>query len=364
MKKSLFIIITLVFVSYLTAITFDFDGVNRTRAAMYNDWFESTDGHIDNRLDLGMNAELAPGLNLRTQLRFGDVVWGDAPTGGSVISAVRIHAYELYLDYRMDCIDANIRFGQQYWADPMSLIIDDSFSGVMLTKDDFLGFKTELGFIKAFEFDDFGDDDNYFLLNMLSNGKLPFGLLASVYQMGSSNDDSYTIMPYVDLDMDPVQVKAAAFMGAHFYSPGDDEMGFGAAIKAKADMGVFNVGADILFATENGIATLSPYYMNGLYIYGYGLYNDSVSRYWNTPYSYNTDASLSAVGSIGMPIMKRCNLFGAAGFVSDEGFEINAGIEHDVIPEKMKIAAFAAFGFHDSPEINNYVFGTTVIVPF
>lgn len=364
MKKTILLVISLVLVSCLTAVTFDFDGVLRTRAAIYNDLADSTDGHIDNRLRLGMNSELAPNLKFRTQLQFGNVTWGDAATGGGMNSGVKISAYEFYLDYRMVCINANVRFGQQYWADPMSLINNGSFSGVMLFKDDLFGFKTEWGFIKGLEAGDFDDDDNYFLANLSTPNPVPWGVLASFYHKGSTNDDSYTVMPYVDLNFNPVQVKAAAFMGVHFNSPEPDRQGFGAAMKAKADLGAFKVGADILFATENGIDTLFPYYMNGLYIYGIGLYNDSVNRYWSTPYSYNTDTSFSAVGFISAPMMSRCNLFGAAGYLSDQGYEVNVGIDHDVIPKKMKIAGYAALGFHETTDSTNYVFGTTVVVPF
>ncbi len=364
MKKTALLLIALVLVSYLSAVFFSFDGVHRTRAAMYNDAAESSGGHIDNRLRLGINSELAPKLNFRTRLQFGNVTWGDAASGGGINSAVIIKAYELYLDYRMDCIDGNIRFGQQYWADPMGLIIDGSFSGVMLTKDELLGFKTQLGFIKSLEVDSFDNDHNYFLLNMVTTGKSPWGVLASFYNMGTPKDDSYTVMPYLDLKADPVQVKAAAFMGAHVNRPEADKMGFGGAIKAKMDLGVFNLGANILYSTENGIATLFPYYMNGLYIYGIGLHHDSVNRYWNTPYSFKSDDSYSAVGSIGIPLMTGYNLFGAAGYLSDQGFEVNVGVERDVIPKKLKIVGYAAYGVHDSTDAKNYVIGSTVVVPF
>jgi hypothetical protein len=214
------------------------------------------------------------------------------------------------------------------------------------------------------EVDDFNDDNNYILLNMSKSGKSPWGILASFYHLGNTNDDSYTVMPYLELKNDPVQVKVAAFMGSHLNSPEPNKMGFGGAIKAKANMGSFSVGANVLFVTENGIATLFPYYMNGLYIYGIGLYNDSVNRYWKTPYSNNTDTAFSAVGSISVPVMNRCNVFGAAGYLSEQGFEVNVGIEHDVIPKKMKVAGYAAIGVHETTDVTNYVFGTTVVVPF
>ncbi|MDZ4121559.1 MAG: hypothetical protein U1C33_04020, partial [Candidatus Cloacimonadaceae bacterium] len=63
-------------------------------------------------------------------------------------------------------------------------------------------------------------------------------------------------------------------------------------------------------------------------------------------------------------VMAGCNLFGAAGYLSNQGYEVNVGIEHDVIPKKMKIAGYAAVGIHETTDVTNYVFGTSVVVPF
>lgn len=364
MKKVILALVPAILISCLTAVTFSYDGVIRTRAALYNDMNESTDGRIDNRLRLGMNSELAPKLNFRTRLQFGNVTWGDANAGGGINSAVRITAYELYLDYLIETINTNVRFGQQYWADPMGLIIDGSFSGLIITLNDLIGFKTELGLIKGLEAGNFDNDNIYFLLNMTTSGRTKLGLFGSVYHMGNTNDKSVTVMPHVDLKIDPVQIKATAFMGAHLNSTEEDQSSFGTAIKAKADLGLFSLGANVLVVTESGIATLFPYYLNGLYIYGYGLYHDGVNLYWNTPYSYNTDTAISAVGSISIPLNAKCNLFGAAGFLKNQGIEVNAGFEHEVVPKKMKIAGYAAVGRHEITEVTNFVVGTSVVVPF
>lgn len=364
MKFAILVLLSIIIVSNLAAITFDYDGVLRTRAAFYNKADESTGGHIDNRLRMGMNSELAPKLKFRTRLQFGNVKWGDAAQGGGINAGVNISAYELYLDYRMDEIAANVRVGQQYWVDPMSLIIDGSFSGVMLTIDDLIGFKTEMAVIKGLEAGNFDDDKNYYLLNMSTTDKLPWGILASVYQMGDTNDESCTFMPHVNLKNNLVQVKAAAYAVAHFNSPEDDKYGIGGAIKAKTDVGKLNLGANILFATENGLCTLFPYHMNGLYIYGIGLYNDSVNLYWKTPYSKNKDSAISAVGTISTPVMNNCKLFAAAGYLKDEGYEVNAGIEKDVIPKRLKIVGFSAAGKRETNKIYNFVAGTSAVVTF
>ncbi len=372
MKKLILILIPLFVVSLLAAIPLDFDGDFRTRAALYNSVFENNSGHVDSRLWLGMDADLHEDLTMRATLQFGDVTWGNGATGGGITSAVNVCAYELYIDYRMHCIDSNIRIGQQYWADPMSLIIDDTFSGVMLTKDNFMGFQTEFGWVKALELGRIDNDDNYFLINMQTPNPQPWGFFASYYQMGSSNDDSITLMPYMSFDADPIQVDAALFAGMHFNSPEDDAFGIGAAVKASADLGVMNVGGDLLVSTENGIATLSPYYQNGLFIYGINTLHDGVSLYWGVPYSWNNDFAMSLVGKFSMPLGNSMTAFAHAGYLLDAGIEVNGGVDCVVIPELLNVSGYIALGQHEGERVSwlpghgrtNYVVGSTLSVIF
>ncbi len=368
MKKLIFILLALALVGLCAAIEFEFDGENRTRAAFYNDMSETDGGHVDNRAYLGMNAHLIEDLMMRVNLQFGDVNWGGIP------AFVNVRAYELYVDYRIEAIKSNIRVGQQYWRDHMSLILDDSFSGVMLQMDDLAGFQTDLGWIKINEFNPLSKDDyNYFLVNMQTAEKIPMGFLASLAHDAGLNYSTLTLMPNVSLQADPVSIDAAAFMGIHMIEDADNEFGIGAAVKANAEVGGLDLGADLLFATENGIETLSPYYMNGLYIYGIGRYHDGVNLYWdwNGPYNFNNDTFLSFVGQAGAPITEKLGFFGAAGYLLDEGFEINAGLEYDIIPDLMQLAGYAAFGWHEdigsgvkADRPANYVLGTTLYLAF
>lgn len=363
MKRTVLILIPLLLASMLMAWEFSYDGEFRTRAAIYNDWLERNDGHVDNKLDLGFNAQLHPNLKLRAQLRMGDQTWGN--WGGLIPASVGISAYELYADYRIDGCESNIRVGQQYWADPMSLILDDSFSGVTYTKDNLFGFKSEFGWAKVWEGGSFDDDNNYFLVNLKKNGQMPWGVFASYAQYGNVNYDSYTLMPYVSVQQDPITIDAAAFMGMHFYNnPNiDNELGFGAAVKANVGVGNLSVGGDLLFATENGIVTLSPYYQNGLFIYGLNIHNDALSLYWGTPYSGNNDTFLSIVGNVKAPLSEKMSAFGAAGYLLDQGFEVNGGIEYKVIPNLFHVAGYGAVGMHEN-DTTNFAFGTTINVPF
>jgi hypothetical protein len=382
MKKLTFILLALSLVALCAAIEFEFDGENRTRAAFYNDMSEDDGGHVDNQAYLGMNAHLHDNLMMRVNLQFGDVTWGDdeyypywdKSSWGGITSAVDIKAYELYVDYRIEAIQSNIRVGQQYWCDHMSLILDDSFSGVMLQMDDLGGFQTDLGWIKVNEYDPLEKDDyNYFLVNMQTAETIPMGVLASFAHDADMDYSTLTLMPNVSLQADPLSIDAAAFMGVHFFDEADNKVGLGAAVKANADLGGLNVGADLLFATENGIETLSPYYMNGLYIYGIGRHHDGVNLYWDWagPYNFNADTFLSFVGQIGAPITEKIGFFGAAGYLLDEGFEINAGLEYDIIPDLMQLAGYAAMGWHEDFEYGeksdgptNYVLGTTLFIAF
>jgi len=246
------------------------------------------------------------------------------------------------------------------------LILDDSYSGSLYTMDNLAGFQAEIGWVKALEVDDMDDDNNYLFFNLKHPYPMPWGMYAAWGHYGADNDgidDSFTIMPYAWLDMDPVQLDVTGFVGMHFNSPGDDNMGFGTAVKATADLGAFNVGGDMLFATENGVRTLSPHYQNGLYIYGNGQHHDGLNLYWNVPYDGNNDTFLSLVGSVHAPLNNRISAFANAGLVLDHGFEVNGGMELQLIPDLLHLAGYAAAGFGEQSGPKNYAIGTTIKIP-
>jgi hypothetical protein len=358
MKKLIAILVPMLLVSWLAAFTFDFDGENRTRAWMYNDATEKDGGRIDNRSRIGLTGELYDGLAMRANLEIGDIVWGGFG-GGISTGAMNVETYELYIDYRVQAIGANVRFGQQYWADHRGLILDDTFSGVLVTKDDFFGFQAEAAWMKVTEgMWNTNDDNNVFMAHLASPNPIPWG--AYIWWGYDNNTDTgnATLMPYFMFDVDPVQLDITPFADFQMM-PGDDQLGFGAAAKVTADLGMFNAGADVLFAGENGLSTLSPYYQNGLYIYGYGDFNDGTNLYWGGGYTGNADTFLSAVGFFNAPIGNRMTAFAHAGTVLDTGVEFNAGVSYDVIPDVMTVAGFGAYGMHDN-DTNNYLFGTTV----
>lgn len=365
MKQLTVILVVLLSISILGAFTFEYDGEFRARAAMYNDSAENNGGHIDNRFQLGMGAMLNPDLKLYAKVEFSDLskgmIWGEG--GAGLGTKAGIHALEAYIDYRIACIQSNIRVGQQYWADHASLVLDDTFSGIMISKDDLFGMKAQAGWLKIREriLSD-NDDYNVFLVDV-TNENFPYGLSA---MYGDNNgDQNVTIMPWVTLDVKPVELDVTAFVDYQIL-PGDDGLGLGAAAKAKMDLGVAEVGLNALFATEDGLTILSPYYQNGLYIYGYGPHHDGVNLYWGDDYQAGTpgvDGFLSLVATVKAPLCQRAKLFAAAGMLVDIGMEVNAGIEYEIIPDLFNMAAYGAFGIHDN-DTNNYLFGITGKVNF
>lgn len=366
MKKVLALLIPIMLISMLSAVDLDFSGEFRTRAAVYNNCMEDAGGHIDNRFRLALDSELYDGLNLHAMVEIGDITFGDSSTGGALsANAINIETSELYIDYMIAALDAKIRVGQQYWADHRSLVLDDYFSGVVLSKEDFYGLNAELAMMKIMENNKFAVDDyNVFMANLQSESPFPWGLMMMGGYYADSNNGNITIMPYVTLEAGPATLDITPFMDYQMYPGDNDEMGFGAAVKADMDMGMMQLGADLLLATENGITTLSPWYQNGLYIYGIGAHHDGLNLYWGTPYSHNSDTFISAVGKVRAPMGEKINLFAAAGMVQDLGLELNGGIEYQVIEDIMSLAGYAAFGSHDTNDVTNYAVGTTLQINY
>lgn len=369
MKKISFILVAVLLVSLLSAIDFEKSGELRTRAAMYNDTSEYDGGFIDSRFQLRLNANLHPDLQIGTMFEIGNIVWGDF--GGFVgQNAVNIKTNNLYVDYMIHALDAKLRFGRQYWADHASLILDDDFNGLMLNKEDFLGFKTDLGFIKANErFNDRKDDYNVFLLNMQTEGDLAYGWLASYGKDQVSRAANFTAMPYVTANLGEASIDATLFVDYQTQRGLEDRIGYGTSLKAAMGLGDIKLGADLLYANEEGLTTLSPYYMNGLYLYGYGALHDGVAIHWNDGYSAgNGSGFLSLAGNARMPLSEKMEAFGAAGFAmtNDDylGAELNGGLEYEAIKDLFKVGGFGALAFPESGADMNYLLGINATITF
>lgn len=366
MKKLILILIPLLLVSLLCAVEFEFDGEHRTRAALYNDPVNLNGGHIDSKLLLGMNSHITADLLLRVNLQLGDIVWGDADSGGGITSAIPVKAYELYIDYRMEEICTGIRVGQQYWADHRSIMIDDSFSGIMLSLDNMLGFKTDLGWLKQVEgaANENNDDTNSFLLSLATEKPLPWGLQSFFTLDNAEKSSIITLLPWLTADIKPLTLD---LVGIYQYtdSEGKGDMDLGAAARATVDLKPVTAGVDILyFGNEDGELnySLSNYYQNELYIFGLGRHHDALGIYCGE--NDNTDMYLGTVGFANAQLSEKLKAFAAAGLVADTGFEVNGGLELGLIPETLLLSAYGAYGKRDTKSFGNYLFGTTLKATF
>lgn len=361
MKKLISIVVVVLFVTGLFAVEFDISGENRVRAAIYNNVNETDGSHIDNRFNIGFDSQFHQNLSFRVAAEIGDVMWGSG--GGGISTGANVHITELNFNYLIDAIDANVIVGQQYWMDRMGLVMDDYFSGILLQKEFGDGLQTEFGWMKAVEGNPHAKDDyDVFLAHAMMNRDMPLGAYLFFGNDEQADASNLSLMPYFSMDMDMASLDATVFMDMQMI--GDDtEMGFGAAAKAKLDLEALELGLDLLLASENGLTTISPWYQNGLYIYGIGKHHDGLNLYWNTPYEGNADLFASAVGQILFPMSEDLALFATMGYLVDLGMELNAGMEYELIPDLMGMAVYGAYGMHDD-ETDNYVLGTSVKIEF
>ncbi len=362
MKKLILILIPLLLILGLSAVDFDISGENRTRAAVYNDDAEDDGGHVDNRLNIGLDAELHRTLNFRLAVEIGDTVWGKS--GGGISTGESIHVTEAYLEYLIDSMDAKISVGQMYWMDRMGLVMDDYFSGISLKKTFGENLNTEFIWMKVRENKTTANDDSdVFVAHAMMDQQMPIGAYLMFGNYEVPDYRNLTFMPYLSMKNDAMSMDAAVFMDFQM-GKDDDEMGFGGSMKAQFDLGALEVGADVLVATENGLTTVSPWYQNGLYLYGIGKHHDGLNLYWNTPYQGNSDLFASLVGNVKVPMNERLSFFGAAGYLIDLGMELNAGMEVALIRDLLDMQVYGAFGVHDDSDTNNYAIGTSLKLEF
>jgi len=358
--------IALALTTAIFAVSFDYSGELRTRAAMYNDSSERDGGHIDSRFQLRMDSELHSDLQLGVLFEVGDVVWGNGDgtiSGGSV----NIKTNELYLDYAIKAIDAKLRFGRQYWADHASLVLDDNFNGIMLSKEDLFGFKTDLGYIKGVE-DSLNakDDYNVFLANLEKN---IFGLMAMYGKNQLNRAANFTLMPYLTLELNDLSLDATFFVDYQTERGTEDKIGFGTSLKGGVKIDNANIGFDILYASEEGLTVISPYYMSGLYLWGYGACHDGVGIHWDSDYATGSGLSyLSWVGKAEINISEPLQAFSAIGTVLQDmeymGVEYNGGVRYQLIPELFRASLFGAVSVPEAGADYNYLLGVNGTVNF
>ncbi|MEN6444445.1 MAG: hypothetical protein ABFC98_00170 [Candidatus Cloacimonas sp.] len=365
MKKVSILISILLLVGILGAIDFNYEGELLTRGAAYNDPFKNDGGDVNTRLRIGLDSNITNGLDFRAAFQIGEIYWGDNNSGGNVgTNGVNIKTSELYLDYLMQSINSNIKVGLQYWADHRGLILDDYFAGVMLTKD-LSDMNLQVGLLKNYEGFHYQHDDYTVLLGSLTaTSPVDWGVNGFIGYNDIPDDGEVTLLPYATLEVGPATLDLTPFLCYQFIN-GDDNIGLGAAINAKFDLAPVELGADVLCASKNALVPYSHYYHNGLFIYGINLINDGLNLYWNDNiYHNNQDALISAVGSFRFPVADNYTLFAAAGIVSDQGMELNGGVECKLIEDILNLDIYGAVGDNDNSDVTNYAVGTTLQLNF
>lgn len=354
MKKSILILLVLILVTLISAhhltpvelsnsLKINYGGDFRVRGIAYNDFYKNNGSWCDNRLQLDFNAMIAEKIGLTWNIAVGDIIWGDYPSGGGYYTrGINLKTREMFLDYEMCNMKA--RIGQQYWCDPTSLVLDDDFSGI--TFDSEMGsLVMESGIIKGYEgATDRLDDATYGFVNFMIEEPYTFGLMG---MYGNSHDPDPTLrsadawaIPYMSATFAPIDISLAAVLNNQWFRDAnnkvDSEMGMGVTAKVNADLGV-NIGANVLYVTDKGLNSLSPYYTNGLVIFGVNSDFDSNCIGWgNSSYGaiYNSgEAFMSVVGKVSYPLSTTMNVFANAGYLTLEdpiGMEFNAGFDNEI----------------------------------
>lgn len=365
MKRILLIVLPLLFITLLSAshltpmelnsdLQLMYGGEFRTRAIMNNDVDENDGGWFDNRFRFDLAAKLADKLGVTWTTEVGDILWGGAD-GGFGNSNVNFETRELYLDYQMMWMDMKVRLGQQYWYDHRSLVLDDYFSGITADMS-FAGIPTELGFIK---YDEGAintlDDAHVAFANFMFKMPVDWGLTAMFGQCHYDKEADIWIIPYFMLNFEPVMLDLTAVIDYKMFpenADGDEsEMGMALAAKADIDMGV-KLGLDFLYVAKEGINVLSPYYENGMYIFGNMLPYDGVQAAdfvwapYTATYTGGEDAYMSIVGKFGYPLNDRMDIRAAIGMAQWEdpiGMEFNIGLNYKVL-DKLTFNPVLAIG--------------------
>lgn len=343
MKKLLLVVLPLICVSFLmashlTPMEFN-DGLNlmyggelRARAIMNNDYNENDGGWFDNRLQFNIAAKLSKTTSVFWGAEVGDITWSDF---GNQTPALETR--ELYIDYTMDWMDLSIRTGQQYWYDHRALVLDDYYSGISADLT-LAGIPTELGFMKSYE----GalnklDDAHVAFANFMFPTPVDWGLTAMFAQRHADNEADIWVIPYFMLNFDPVMLDLTAVINHQMYKvAGEDESDMGIAVAAKAEVDMTaKLGLDFLYVTEEGICTLSPFYENGLYLFGNKLPYDGVqiADFIYDPYDGAGEAYMSIVGKFSYPLNEKTDIMAAVGMASWEdpiGMEANVGIDYRI----------------------------------
>lgn len=355
MKKLILMLLVVFAMSILFAnqlkpfrdLDLSYAGELRNRAILVNDVNKDNGGWFDNRMRFDLAAKLADKMGVTWTTEIGYIEWGGAG-GGYSTGGVNLETRELYLDYMMNCMNAKIRIGQQYWADHRSLILDDYFSGITANMD-VAGIPAEFGFIKGVEGSHISqtmDDAHAVFANFTFKAPVDWGITAMFGQDHTANTADIWVMPYFMLNFEPVSVDLTAVIDQQTFPEnldGDDSaMGIAFAGKVDVDLGV-KLGAEVLYVTEDGINALSPYYGNGLYLFGKQDNFDGTSI--DADYNWGENF-MAMVFKAAYPMNEKMDIFGAVGMASADdpiGTELNIGMNYKIL-DKLTFTPVLAIG--------------------
>jgi hypothetical protein len=387
MKKLLFILIPLLLAVGLSAVSFDITGEYQVRAAMYNDASLDDDGHLDNRLRIGLDSEFHRDLKLRLTTEASDTQWSKGRRGGIEIGKY-IRLTEAYLDFQIPAIYATLRAGQLSWKDRMSIIFDAYFPGAMLSNSFGDSFHTELIWMKLIENTaEVRDDGDVFVLHAVTDKYMPIGAYLFYGNYPELDIQNITFMPYISIEKGALSLDAAYYESKQT-EKGTDAHSRGFATKTNLDLNAVKLGVDFLIAGLDSHTFISPWYQNGLYVYGNGKYHDGLNLYWDNHIKEDANLMASIVAKLNVPLSQNLSFFAAIGQISvmsadintfwdfdgAGGTEVNAGFDGTIIPDLLSLQVYGAYGMYDKiknygvevPESGNknYAVGSTLQITF
>lgn len=312
MRKVMLVGIMMLTVLSLLATNFTMSGDFRTRMSLFNHWTEAENQSlIDSRAQLSFNAEIEKGLNFVYTLRTGDVVWGDYARDLS--NNIDVKTHHAYVQWLCPFTGVDAKVGYQAWYDHMSLVMDDDFPAIIVTKENVIPNLTlQAGYAVLKEqqtmsvlsdegWMDAEADSRFMMLNAdhKLNESIGWGVnmlfLTSELIKEQTNFNMW-FMPYFMFNQNGLNLDAmfAYNHGSYANVKVEDDAeaidisnaGIAFAVKGSYDTQGFGVPAiDFLYTSgDDGedpkstsyFYSISNYYMNGLEIFGTGI-NDKLN---------------------------------------------------------------------------------------
>lgn len=348
MRKVMLVGIMMLTVLTLLATNFTMSGDFRTRMSLANVYGEyENQSLIDSRAQLSFNAEIEKGLNFVYTLRTGDVVWGDYSRSWS--NNIDVKTHHAYVQWLCPFTGVDAKVGYQAWYDHMSLVMDDDFPAIIVTKENVIPNLTLQAGYAALE-----EQQTMMVNNMIVEADTRFMMLNADHKL---NDEmawgvnmlfltkeyikEYTefdmwFMPYFMFNQNGLNLDAMFAYNHGSYAKaynGKDVSngGMALALKGSFDTQGFGVPAiDFLYTSgDDGkdpestseFHTISNFYMNGLELFGTGV-NDGINAGWFNPGNGGLGL-MSLVFKYSYPVTEKFEAKAALGLISanEEPFE-------------------------------------------